>query len=403
MKTILVLVLVAACNLAFADAQELDFNSLVKVAFEKSPVAAKIDAALADRIAEAFSKGVRANPELRYSFDNPTSGRSTDHDVVNISISQSLRASDFGARAALSSAIEKTGDLDKQIAIYQFVQDLGVLYARAWQFQEYASLLKDARARASRFLRKVAEGANRGVLSEGDAEVFRAEQKIVEADGVAAQGELAETMAELTRLTGVVTDGKRLQRLDNSIPVTKEDLVRLSLESALPIQLRVGLLRDLADKQLEVSRFDSIPPISPSFGYARQEDGVEQYTVGISVHLPFFDRNQGERFRARGARSAALQELRYLTSEALVNEIQLKFEAVKSLERQVELYETGVIPAKKRAVEAYYRQFEAGIGSSFQLWQAFRELNASQLRGIELVTVLAAKRAQLNALIGKQF
>ena len=406
MKKLLLCAVVAACistNWALAEDGTLDFNKLIQEALTNSPEAAKIDASLAERAAEAFSTRVKENPQLNSSFDIPNSRRGGENTEISITLSQAIRPSDFGDRTALASVIEETASVDNQIALNQYVQNLGVLYTRAWQYQETNKLLLDARKRATQFSNKVSEGAKRGIFSEGDVELFRAEQKIFEADGTAAQAELFQTSAELTRLSGVSVQNKSLQKVDDTLSLSKEDLERLVRESHLPIQRRVQLLKDLAQKQLEVARLDSFPTISPVVGYSRHDDGIDQVTVGVSVPLPFFNRNQGEKIKAQGALVAAEREERYSTSEAMVQEAQLIYAAYQSLKKQIELYESGVIPAKKRAVDAYYRQFDAGIGTSFQLWQAFRELNSSQLRAIELRTSLASVRAQINALTGKQF
>ena len=389
-------------NLVWADDSILDFNYLVREALTNSPEVAKIDATLAERIAEAFSTKVKINPELNSSFDIPSTRRNGENSEISITLSQGIRPSDFGERTALAAVIEQTADIEKQMALNLYIQNLGILYARAWQYQEVENILKDARKKASQFLGKVSEGAKRGIFSEGDIELFRAEQKTFEADGTAAQGELFQATAELTRMSGVIISGKKLQRLSNILPLSKDDIERLVRESDLPIQKRVNLLKDLAQKQLEVARLDSFPIVSPLVGYSRHDDGIDQFTVGISVPFPLFNRNQAERIKAQGALVAAEREQRYSTSDAIVQEAQLIYEAFQNLKKQVDLYESGVLPAKKKAVDAYYRQFEAGVGTSFQLWQAFRELNQSQLRAIELRTSLASVRAQINTLIGKQ-
>lgn len=406
MKKLLLCAGIAACFLtdqACAQDVPLDFNELVRESLLYSPEAAKIDASLAERVAEAFSIRVKENPELSSSFDIPSTRRNGEKSEISIAVSQTLRPSDFGDRALLASVIEQTADLDKEIALNQYVQNLAVLYARAWQYQEMNTLLLDARKRAAQFSNKVSEGAKRGIFSDGDVQLFRAEQTTVEADGIAAQAELLQASAELTRLSGVSVQNKILHKLEHTLLLSKDELERLVKESHLPIQRRVQLLKDLARKQLEVARLDSFPAISPVVGYSRHDDGIDQLTVGFSVPLPLFNRNQGERIKAQGALAAAEREERYSTSDAIVQEVHLIYEAYQNLKKQVELYESGVIPAKKKAVDAYYRQFDAGIGTAFQLWQAFRELNSSQLRVIELRTSMASVRAQINALMGKQF
>jgi outer membrane protein, heavy metal efflux system len=405
MKRILILLCTVACSLAnhvWAEEVLFEFNDLVREALSKSPEAAKIDATLAERMAEAFSTGVKENPELSSSFDIPSSNQGGEKTEISINLSQAIRPSDFGDRTALATVIEQTASLEKQMALNQYVQNLNVLYTRVWQYQEIGGLLKDTQKRASQFLGKVSEGAKRGIFSEGDVELFRAEVKTFEADSVAAHGELSQTAAELTRLSGVTIRDKKLQKINNNLLFSKEEFEQLAKESNLPIQKRVLLLKSLAQKQLEVARLDSFPAISPLIGYSRHDDGIDQVTVGFSVPLPLFNSNQSEKIKAQGALVAAEQEQRYATSDAIVQEVQLIYEAFQSLKKQVELYDTGIIPAKRKVVEAYYRQFDAGVGTAFQLWQALRELNTAQLRSIELKTSLTSAHAQINALIGKQ-
>jgi cobalt-zinc-cadmium efflux system outer membrane protein len=386
--------------IAWSESRVIKFDELLKEALIQSPEAAKIDATLAERVAEAFAAGVKPNPELSSSFDIPSTRRDGEKSEISITLSQAIRPSDLGQRGVLADVIRRTADIDQEIALNQFVQSLEVLYARAWQYQEIKALLHDARKRSSQFLGKASEGAKRGIFSEGDVELFRAEQKTFEADSVAAHGEFSQSAAELTRLSGVSVSGKELKRIDDTLSLSKDEITRLARESDLPAQRRVELLRALAETQLEVARLDSFPAISPLVGYSRHDDGIDQFTVGFSVPLPFFNRNQGERIKAQGALSAARQAERYATSDAIAKEVEFVYEAFQSLRKQAELYETAVIPSKRKALDAYYRQFEAGIGSAFPLWQAFRELNASQLRAIELRASLASAQAQLEALIG---
>lgn len=385
-----------------AESDSLEFGALLREALTNSTEVAKIDSTLAERLGEAFATRVKINPELSSSLEFPSTRRGGENTERAIAVSQTIRPSDFGERTALSTVIEQTADVEKQIALNQYIQSLGVLYARAWQYQEVQILLNDARKRASQFLGKVSDGAQRGIFSEGDVELFRAEQSTFEADGTAAKAEFAQVAAELTRLSGVAIQHTKLQKLPDSFTLSKAELETLVRESSLPIQKRVQLLKSLAEKQLEVARLDSFPAVSPSIGYSRHDDGIEQLTVGLTIPLPFFDRNQGERMKAQGALAAASQEQRYANSEAIVQEMQLIYDAYQSIKKQVDLFESGVIPARKKAVDAYYRQFDAGIGSALPLWQTLRELNASQLRAVELRTALASARAQIAALTGRQ-
>lgn len=404
-KFILIATSVAVCvgGVVQAEDRSLNYNEFIKEALVTSPEAAKIDASLAERIAEAFSTKVKDNPVLSADFNIPNSRRNDEKTDISITLSQAIRPSDFGDRTALAGVIEQTGDIEKQISLNEFIQNLGVLYARAWQFQETEILLTDARKRASQFLTKVSDGAKRGIFAEGDVELFRAEQKTFEADTIAAHAELSKAKADLIRLSGIAVQDGKLGKPNDSLLFTKDAIGQLVQNNELPLQRRLDLLKKLAQKQLEVARLDSFPAVSPVLGYGRHDDGVEQFVVGISIPLPVFNRNQSEKIKAQGALSAAERGQAYATSDALIAEVNLLYDATTGMRRQLEIYENDVVPAKKRAVDAYYRQFDAGIGTAFQLWQAQRELNASRLRTVELRSALTAAKAQISALVGQQF
>ncbi|MFO0840917.1 MAG: TolC family protein [Gemmataceae bacterium] len=395
----------AACGITTAaEAAPLTFGEVVREALEKGPEAAKIDATLADRAAEAFERGVKENPVLSAGMEQPLNppGGEREETELSVSIAQAIRPSDFGARAALAALMRDTAETEKVLALSEFVQALAVLYGRAWQQQEAGRVLIDARTRAAQALKKAAGAANQGLIPEGDVALLKAELKSIEAESRAVRADGARAAAELTRASGLSLSGRELAAPPAEAVPTKDELLGLVRGGRLPIQQRFGLMKRVAEKQLEVSRLDAYPALSPSVGYARHDDGTSQVTLGFSVPLPLFNRNDGERLRAQGAIALANRNAAYASSEAIESEALLLLDALTSLAEQVALYESEVVPARRRAAEAYYRQFEAGSGSIFQFWQAQRDLSDSRLKAIELRGVLVTTKAQMNALTGQQ-
>jgi len=389
---------------AGAETRSLSFEEVAREALTRGPEAAKIAASLTERAAEAFSVKVKENPALNLDVevpvDRPSGGR--EDTGIALSVSQAIRPSDFGQRGALAALIRETADSEQVLALNELLANLAILYARAWQFQETETLLKDSRARVSRILKRVTTGQeSRGAFGEGDVELLRSELESFDADGVAARGDLSRSLAELTRSTGVALEGRTFQRPAEAPPVSRDALERMVRESKLPVQRRFQLLKDLSRKRLEVARLDAFPAVSPQLGYAHHDDGADQVMLGVSIPLPVFNRNQAETLRARGELSAAEQGERYATSDAIVSEALALYDAAADTRTQIEIYEKRVLPAKQRAVEAYYRQFEGGAASAFQLWQAQRELNDSRRRSLELRVALADARAKLTTLVGQ--
>ncbi|MFO0796092.1 MAG: TolC family protein [Gemmataceae bacterium] len=388
---------------AEAESQSLSYEELAREALSKGPEAAKIGATLADRAAEAFSTKVKENPVLdlkaEFPLNPPSVGR--EDTGVGVTLSQAIRPSDFGQRTELAKLIQETADSEQVLALNELLANLSVLYARAWQFQETEKLLKDARGGVTRILNRVTGPQASGAFGEGDVQLLRSELEQFEADGIAARGDAARALAELTRSSGVALSGRMLKKPANNLSVSREDLDRLVRESKLPIQRRFALLKEVSRKRLEVARADAFPPVSPQIGFSHHDDGTDQIVAGISIPLSIFNRNQAEQMRAQGELSVAEQGERYATSDAIVAEALQLYDAAIDTGRQLAMYETKVLPAKARAVEAYYRQFEGGGASAFQLWQAQRELNDSRRRSLELISALADVRAKLVTLVGQ--
>lgn len=406
-KIVLVLAIFAGLHIAKvrADSKPLTLDEIIRETLLRSPEAARIDASLAERAAEAFSVEVMENPVLDAGIEIPLdrpSGEKEDADI-SIKISQAIRPSDFGERGALARIIDESANVEKTLALNELIQNVGVLYARAWLLQEKISLFRAAQKRVSAAVKKVTKASGSGLLPEGDIELLKTEVKVFEAERLEAEAMSAQTTAELTRLSAFSTNGYMLLPPPDTFPLSREALEEQVRGSKLPVQRRFELLAKLSQKQLEVARMDVAPIVSPSLGYGRHDDGTSQVLLGVSIDLPVFNRNQGEVIRAEGALAAAQKGGLYGSSDVIVAEALSIFDGLVRLRQQVELYEKGIVPGRERAVEAYNRQFDAGAGATFPYWQSQRELNLAQMKALELRGALGAARAQAIALIGHQF
>lgn len=388
-----------------ADSKPISLEEVIRETLLHSPDAAKIDASIAERAAEAFSVEVMENPVLDTGVEVPLDPPKTGTEDVGVSIrlSQAIRPTDFGQRTVLAKLMSETADIEKIISLNELIQNLGILYARAWQLQETSVFLRDSQKRVSSVVKKVGRVSTGGVLPEGDLELLKTEVKVFEAEMAQTQALSAQTEAELIKLSAFSTVGRTLLPPPDTIPFSREGLEELVRASKLPIQRRFELLSKLSNKQLEVARSDVAPIISPSLGFGRHDDGTNQVLLGVSIPLPVFNRNQPAIIRAEGAVLAAKRGEQYSTSDAIVAEALASFDTLIRLREQVEFYEKGIVPGKRRAADAYNRQFEAGAGATFQLWQSQRELNLAQMKNLELRGALATARAQAMALIGQQF
>ena len=385
--------------MAVAD-DTVTYEQVLRSALNNSPEAAKLDAAETEQLSEADEIKTKANPTLDSHIRVPV--RSSDADTeVEIELSQPLRPSDFGLRQRLAQIINESASLEKKLALLEFSQTIALQYSHVWIVQQRHDVLKKSRENARATLRQVKDAGSKGLLPEGDIAVFEGEVSMLDAELLGAQAERQRAAAALTKATGVrlmvsnVTEPP-LPALPNASELAT-DLGR----SELPLRQRSELLSRVAEKRLSLARLDRYPAFAPSLGYERTSEGNDLLTVGVSVDLPFFNRNQAQITRAEGTVQLAKSLGQYVSSGDFEEEARLLLQAAETLGSQRDVFVSSVIPARERALNGYQRQFVAGLGSISQVWQAQRELTDARLRALELWSEKRSVSSELAILLGK--
>ncbi len=115
-----------------------------------------------------------------------------------------------------------------------------------------------------------------------------------------------------------------------------------------------------AQAAYELERARRIPDVTVSIGAVRSQDfGRDQPIVGLSIPLPFFDRNQG-------AQLQALRRLDAAQVQAEADEVRLRSEVLQAADQlqarasEVQALQQEVLPGAQSAYEAASRGFELG-------------------------------------------
>jgi hypothetical protein len=104
---------------------ELTLQEAVARALVTSPQVSEIDSQLAGRIADAISARVKENPVVDFSADLPIErppGGGIEQEDVLVTLSQTLRWSDFGARTKLAKAVQEAGAAERVVALNEYIQ-----------------------------------------------------------------------------------------------------------------------------------------------------------------------------------------------------------------------------------------------------------------------------------------
>jgi hypothetical protein len=354
------------------------------------------------RASEAFSTVVWENPTVRADVEVPLDPpRVGTEDVgVSLSVSQTIRPGDFGVRQIVADLIKKEGSIDNVLAFRAFTQELLTRYAALWEAQEKEEVFGRAHSRAEQLLRRLSS-ASRGLVSSGDLELLHASVTSFQAEQMAAHAEGLRIRSDWARSLGYVIPAGRVRTPAAKLAVDWNAVTRAINDNVLSVQQRAMLRSELATARSSLASKESSPAWSPSVGFGRHDDGTSQVLVGLSVPLPTYNRNQGAISQLGAEARAAEKEALSVKGDTILASIRALYDGLVELERLVRLYRDQVIPAKERAIAAYDKQFDAGLGSGFQSWQAQKDLVETQLRAIGVLVQLTVGQGELEQLVGQ--
>ncbi len=310
--------------------RELDYDGAALVALAHNASLRQARAARGIVRAQIIQARVLPNPRLAGALDIPTDG-AVDGTNVGYAAGISWQINPlFAVRTAVDAERHEAQAVELGVAWseWQVVENarLGVVrltllarrlelargIADQWQSQEAllerAMSAHDATVLQVQAARSASEEAALAVLA------LVQEQRLVRLDWLAALG--------LPPGSDVRVAG------DPHLPENEQsphlvDLVRQLPETRLDL---VGLLQtvEAQDGRARAATINAFPPVEISLGRTLDTTNVGSFGVGVSIDLPFFDRNQGAIQLAR----ATLQQLR---ETYLVRLQQARFEVARAL------------------------------------------------------------------------
>jgi cobalt-zinc-cadmium efflux system outer membrane protein len=365
-----------------------------------NPEIARLDAALADKLARAIETEVKLNPAFKI-----TAGRTSEREGVGTAlefeIEQPLRPSDFGLRRTYAEALRAAANLEQQADVLRVLNSTAVTYYRAWALQERAALLGGARSEADDVLGTIQQQLEAGQSNVSQRSIFEAETARFSAELLAVRGEQAGARAELERAVGLQLSDTQLVRPSvASLPST--NALTAFAESRSGIRQIALARRAAAARNVSVARADAVfpefaPGLIANYGSRDDEAGVG---LTIAGRLPVWDRNRGEIARARGALEAAERELASFDRVSLQRSVGARREQLVNLQARAAAYQNQVIPAYRSAYDATLAQFRAGQATTLQLFEVQRSLVDAQEKSFEAAVEALSARTHLEQLIG---
>lgn len=219
-----------------------------------------------------------------------------------------------------------------------------------------------------------------GGMSENDYLKVKLQLLQFQTDVEQAQLARVQALSDLRQLVGyesVVSDYDVAGAFEYQPSVAKlDDLQKIAFDHRADLSAaKQGVT--LAHSQESLAEANGIQDLTVSGGYTRQS-GLNTATVGVSIPLAIFDRNQGEIERTQIAIRQAQEQEREVAGQVRTD-VQDAFAGLERTQRIVQYYRSGYLDVSQRSRDISEYAYQRGALSLFDFLDAERSYRATQV------------------------
>jgi outer membrane protein, heavy metal efflux system len=341
------------------------------------------------------SRWVRENPSISAAIGPRVRMGDGETEIdVEIALEQPIEV--FGQRGLRAGAAEQAlRALEHRLAARknELVFEVRSAFARALAAKMRVALAVDGDAVAQDTLRAAEERQRSGAASRIEVNSARVELGRAARDRFEAELALAGAEAELASLLAL----ERLPVVDGDLAaaaardVAQNEGARAELEAAISE-------RRAAELEEKSAARDAFPELGVGARYAREE-GADIVLGTLSIELPVFERNQGERALAesRGRQAAITAEE---TEQRVAREVELARRRYASAKKATGAYAGEVVRAMEENSSLAAEAYRSGKFDFLQLTLVRRETLDARRGYIESLEALNLAEAELLRAIG---
>jgi cobalt-zinc-cadmium efflux system outer membrane protein len=178
--------------------------------------------------------------------------------------------------------------------------------------------------------------------------------------------------------------------------------LRQSLNQA-PGLLRARMEVERRQALARVEQTRRVPDLTVSLGVKRDEQlGRSQAIVGVSVPLPFFDRNQGNVLEALRRTDKARDEL-LATEVRLTSELGQAYDRLNVSRQEAELLRLEILPGAQSAYDATTKGYELGKFNFLEVLDAQRTFFQARAQYLRALAETHRSAAEIDRIVGVPF
>jgi cobalt-zinc-cadmium efflux system outer membrane protein len=357
--------------------------------------------------AQLLTAGILPNPQLTYSYDWVTGGRTigtvnpyglgANWDVTSL-ISHDAKVKAAGATAAAINLDVAWQEWQVAEAAKSAAYDLLALQSELAAARETDARLQDNLT----LIRKATE-----LHAKTSVDLAAAESAAQESNAAILQmkRDLEHQRLALNRAIGLAPETSVQMRTGLALPAhfqppSEQELVEGLEQRRLDL---LGLQRgyESQEQMLRAAVLDQFPKINLGFDKAKDNTNVRTVGVGVSVDIPIFDRNQGVIATEKATRQKLFDEYVSRSFDAR-SDIAAALVDIRSINDQIAAAQAATA-ALQSAVDIYRQAVDHGNADVLGYYQACNNLAQNDLDVLKLKQQLAENRIALEIASGRYF
>lgn len=383
-----------------AIAAPIMLNDVIERALEKSGEIGRINSEYQNQLSQGTELNTWTNPQAQVDVLRETSGNSGTG--LSVELTQPFRLSQLnGARALYARTLSKAGSTNQKYQLFKTINDVSYQYMKLWLLQERKNLYMRSAKDAKNIAGIIQGSARQGQTAASEATLFSADALRVETEVATIDAAIAQTKVDLAKLAGFSFAGvEAVKPAFSNVPAQEKLVAFLNTRSNLRSVVRDNLTA--AKERLNVANSDAFPEFGPRLLYDRGASGSNDQAVGVgfALSVPLWDRNQGERQRARAALSAAEREAQAVAVQDPGDLVSQLRENASLLQKRANSYSESILPQFRKSYELTRKMLTAGQVQALGLWQVRDRVYQIEEAGLQSVLDAYLARLALEQEIG---
>ena len=397
--------LIFECRL-FAQDHELSLQAAIATALRNNPDLLASQMELEARQARILQAEAIPNPELQVlteDFAGSGDFEGLDHSQTTAQLSQRLELG--GKRSARRTAASLNRDMGRaelEIKRREITADVRKAFFAVLLSQERMRWMEELLRTAKDFSAVVVERIQAGKIPPIDQIKAESIVAIAEIDLTRSQRELEAARVELASTMGLPNPEFQTVRgeLFSAPDVKLEELIQ-SIAVAVQIE-RAELEIEESKALLRLEKSKSIPDLTVTGGYRTlQSTDDSAFVAGVSIPLPFFDRNKGGIEEAQ-KRIQKAEQTKAFVALRLKSSVTKSFQEYSAARSEAESLRTRVLPATQTSFDAISEGYRLGRYGYLDVLEAQRSLFQSRLQLLRALSDIYESAAELERITGKE-